>query len=147
MAAITTCSDFGAQKNKVVTFSILISRDIPLPTKVHLVKAMFFPEVMYGCQSWTIKEAEHWWCFWAVVLEKTLESPLHCKEAQTVHPKGDQLWVFIGRTDVKAETPILLATWCEELTHWKRLWSWEWVKAGGQGDDKGWDGWMASLTQ
>ena len=60
---------------------------------------------------------------------------------------GDQSWVFIGRTDVEAETPNTLATWCEELTHLKRPWCWERLRAGGEGDDRGWDGWMASLTQ
>ena len=96
---------------KVVTNldSTLKSRDITLPTKVRLVKAMVFPVVMYGCESWTIKKAE---CrridaFELLVLEKTLESPLDCREIQPVHPKGDQSWVFIGRTDVEAETPIL----------------------------------------
>ena len=89
--------------------SIFKSRDISLPTKVHLVKAMVFPVVMYGCESWTVEKAE---CqridaFETVVLEKTLESPLDCKEIQSVHPKGNQSWVFIGRTDTKAETPIL----------------------------------------
>ena len=68
-----------------------------MPTKVHLVKAMVFPVVMYGCESWTIKKAEHRRCFWTVVLEKTLESPLACKEIQPVHPKGDQSWIFTGR--------------------------------------------------
>ena len=89
--------------------SIFKSRDIPLPTKVHLVKAMVFPVVMYGCESWTVKKAERQridafelWCW-----EKTLESPLDCKEIQPVHPKGDWSWVFIGRTDDKAETPVL----------------------------------------
>ena len=86
--------------------SILKSRDITLSTKVHLVKAMVFLVVMYGCESWTIKKAENW-CFWTVVLERTLESPLDCKEIQPVHPKGNQSWIFIGRTDVAAETPIL----------------------------------------
>ena len=62
---------------------------------------------MYGCESWTIKKAEHQRCFWTVVLEKTLESPLDCKEIQPVHPKGDQSWIFIGRTDAEAEFPIL----------------------------------------
>ena len=89
--------------------SILKSRDITLPTKVRLVKAMVFPVVMYRCGSWY---KESWvpknWCFWSVVLEKTLESPLDCKEIQPVHPKGDQSWIFIGRTDAEAETPILL---------------------------------------
>ena len=81
-----------------------------------------------------------------MVLEKTLESPLDCREIKLVHPKGNQSWIFIGRTDAEAETPILLATWCEELTHWKRPWCWERLKAG-EGEDRGWDGWMASLTQ
>ena len=79
--------------------NILKSRDITLQTKVHLVKAMVFPVVMYGCESWTIKKAEHQS---TVVLEKTLESPLDCKEIQPVHPKGNQSWVFIGRTDAEA---------------------------------------------
>ena len=89
--------------------SILKSRDITLPIKVCLVKGMVFSVVMYGCESWTIKKAEHWRidAFETVVLEKTLESPLDCKEIQPVHPKGDQSWVFIGTTDVEAETPIL----------------------------------------
>ena len=88
--------------------SIFKSRDITLPTKVHLVKAMVFPVVMYGCESWTIKKAE---CCridaFELLLEKTLESPLDCKEVQPVHPKAYLSWVFIGRTDAKAETPIL----------------------------------------
>ena len=89
--------------------SILKSRDITLSTKDCLDKAMVFPVVMYGCESWTIKKAE---CqgidaFELWVLEKTLESPLDCKEIQPVHPKRDQSWLFIGRTDVEAETPIL----------------------------------------
>ena len=91
--------------------SILKSRDITLPTKVHLVKAMAFPLVTYGCESWTVKKAERQridafelWCW-----RRRLESPLDCKEIQLVHPKGDQSWVFTGRTDVEAETPILWA--------------------------------------
>ena len=82
-----------------------------------------------------------------MLLEKTLESSLDCKKIQPVHPKWDQSWVFIGRTDVEAETPILLDTWFEALTHWKRPWCWERLRAGGEGDDRGWDGWMTSLTQ
>ena len=85
--------------------SILKSRDITLPTKV---KAMVFPVVMYG--MWELDYKQSWapknWCFWTVVLEKTLESPLDCKGIQPVHPKGDQSWIFIGRTDAEAETPI-----------------------------------------
>ena len=92
--------------------SILKSRDITLPTKVHQVKAMVFPVVMYGCEeSWAPKNR----CFWTVVLEKTLESPLDYKEIQPVHPKGDQSWVFIGRTDAEAETPIL---WPLHVKNW-----------------------------
>ena len=96
--------------------SILKSRDITLPTKVHLVKATVFPVVMYGCESWNIKKiAPKNWCFWTMVLEKTLESPLDCKEIQPVHPKGGQSWVFIGGTDVEAATPIL---WPPDAEHW-----------------------------
>ena len=104
--------------------SILKSRDITLSTKVRIVKAMVFPASMYGCESWTIKKAEKkkikqkththtkesWalknWCFWTVVLEKSLESPLDCKEIQPVHPKGNQSCVFIWRIYVETETPI-----------------------------------------
>ena len=102
---------------------------------------------MYGCESWIVKKAElpKNWCFWTVVLEKTLESPLNCKEIQSVHSEGDQPWDFFGRNDAKAETPIL-ATLCKELTHRKRLWFWEGLGAGGEGDNRGWDGWMASPT-
>ena len=83
--------------------SVLKSRDITLLTKVRMVKAMVFPVDVYGCESWTIKKAE---CRKIVVLEKTLESPLDSREIQPVHSKGSQSWVFIGRTDVEAETPI-----------------------------------------
>ena len=88
--------------------SIFKSRDITLPTKVRLVKAMVFPVAMYECESWTVKKAEspridafELWCW------RSLESPLDCKEIQPVHSGGDQSWVFIGRTDTEAETPIL----------------------------------------
>ena len=98
---------------------------------------------------WELDYKESWapknWCFWTVVL-KTLESPLDCKEIQPVHPKGDQSWVFVGRTDAEAETPIL---WPPHAKSWLigkdpdagRHW------AGGEGDNRGWDGWMASPTQ
>ena len=88
-----------------------------MSTKVRLVKAMVFPVVLYGCESWTVKKAEcpkidafELWCW-----EKTLESSLDCKEIQPVHPKGDQSWVFIERTDVEAETPIL---WPPDVKSW-----------------------------
>jgi len=80
-----------------------------LPTKVRLVKAMVFPVGMYRCESWTVKRTEHRRvdAFEPAVLEKTLESPLDCKEIQPVHSEGDQPWDFFGRTDAKAETPVL----------------------------------------
>ena len=100
-------------------------------------------------ESWALKS----WCFWTVVLEKMLESPLNCKEIQLVNPKWNQSWIFISAS---AETEAFsdeswnsntLAISCKELTHWKRLWWWERLKAGGEVDDRGWDGWMASLTR
>ena len=99
--------------------------------------------VLNSKKSWAVKN----WCFWVVVLEKTLESPLDSKEIQPVHPKGNQSQIFIGRTDAKAETPNTLATWCEEQTHLKRPWCWERLKVGEKGDNSGWDGWKASPTQ
>ena len=93
-------------------------------------------------ESWALKN----WCFWTVVLEKTRESPLDWKEIQAVHPRGNQSWIFIRRTDAEAEAPTL-ATRCEELTPLNRPWYWERLKVGGEGDDRGWDSWMASLTQ
>src|SRR5574340_1023268 len=97
-------------RRKVITNldSLLKSRDITLPTKVHLVKAVIFPVVMCGCETWTIQKAEHQRInAFKVVLEKTLESPLDCKEIQPVNPKGNQSQIFIGRTHVEAETPVL----------------------------------------
>ena len=89
--------------------SILKSTEITLPTTVHIVKAMVFPIVMYEFENWTIKKgwAPKNWCFWTVVLEKTLESTLDSKEIKPVNPKGNQPWIFIGRTDAEAEFPVL----------------------------------------
>ena len=96
--------------------SIFKSRDITLPTKVCLVKAIFFPVVLYKCESWTIKKAEcrridafELWCW------RRLLSPLDFKEIQPVHPKGNEPWIFIGRTDAEAETPIL---WPVDVKNW-----------------------------
>ena len=107
---------------------------------------MVSPVVMYGCESWTVKKAEHRRIdAFELWLEKTLESPLGCKEIQPVHPKGSVLgvhwkdWYWNWNCNT-------LVTWCEEPTHWKRPWCWERLKAGGEGDDRGWHGWMASLT-
>ena len=101
---------------------------------------------------WELDHKEDWvpknWCFSTVVLEKTLESCLHCKESQPAYPKGNQStlnihwkgWCWSWNSNT-------WATWCEELTLWKRLWCWERLKVEGEGDDRGWDAWMASLTQ
>ena len=119
-------------------------------TKVHIVKTMFLfsshvrmweLDHKYG---WTLKN----WCFRIVVLEKTLESPLDCKEIKPVSSKGYQPWIFIHWKDwwwSWSSSP--LATWYEAPTYWKRPWCWERLKAKGEGDGRGWDGWMASLTQ
>ena len=91
-------------------------------------------------ESWVLKN----WCFWTVVLEETLESPLDSKEIQPVHPKGNQSWIFIGRTDVEAETLIL---WPPDAKNWltrKDPWFCERLTAGGEGNNRGWDGWKAS---
>ena len=120
--------------------SILKSRDITLPIKVLLVKAMVFPVVMCGCESWTIKKTECWridafelWCW-----RRLLRVPWTARRSVLgVHWK-DWCWSWNSNT---------LATWCEELTHWKRTCCWERLKVGGEGDDRGWDGWMAPPTQ
>ena len=100
---------------------------------------------------WELDYKESWapknWCFWTVVLEKTLESPLDCKEIKPVNLKGNQSWIFIGRANAEAETPIFWPPDVKKLTHLKRPWCWERLKVGGGGDDSGWDIWMASLTQ
>ena len=93
-------------------------------------------ELVYK-ESWMLKN----WCFWTVVLEKTLESPLDNKEIKPVNPKGSQPWIFIGRTDVEAEAPTL-ASWYIKPIHWKRSWCWERLKAWGEGHDRGQDCWM-----
>ena len=111
----------------------------------------------YGFSSshvwmWELDCEESWapknWCFWTVVLEKTLESPLDSKEIHPVHPKGDQSCVFIGRTDVEAETLIICPPDAKSWLIWMLgCWCWERLRPGGEGDDRGWDGRMASLTQ
>ena len=129
--------------------SILKSRDITLPTKVRLVKAMVFPVVRYGCESWTVKKAKcrridafELWC-WRRLLRvpwtsrRSNQSIL--KEISSgCSLEGLMLWSWNSNT---------LATWCEELTHRKRPWCWEGLGAGGEGDSRGWDGWTTSLTQ
>ena len=129
--------------------NILKSRDITLPTKVRLVKAMVFPVVMYGCESWTIKKAEHWgidafelWC----VGEDSWESlglqgdPTSTSERKSVLNILEKDWCWSWNSNT-------FTVCCIELTHLKRPWCWERLRAGGEGDDRGWDGWMASQTQ
>ena len=114
--------------------SIWKCRDITLPAKVRLVKAMVFPVVTYGCEldykeSWVLKN----WCFWTVVLEKTLESPLGSKETQPINPTGNQTWMFTGRTDAGSETPIL---WPPDAKNWLI------GKDPDGGKDWRWEKWM-----
>ena len=127
--------------------SILQSKDITLPTKVHLVEAMVFPIVIYGCESWTIKKTEclridafELWCWRRLLSTLGLQgdptSPSYRRSVLGVHWK-DWCWSWNSNT---------LATWCKELTHLKRPWCWERLRAGGEGDDRGWDGWMVSPT-
>ena len=130
--------------------SVLKSREITSPTKVHIVKAMIFPVVTYGCESWTIKITEHrridafkLWC-WRRFLRVTWTAR-----------RSNQPILKEINPEYSLEGPILnwswssntLATWCKEPTHWKRPWYWKRLKAGGEGDDRGWDGWMASRTR
>ena len=127
--------------------SILKSRDITLLTKVRLVKAIVFPVVMYGC--WELGHKEGWalmnWCFWTVVLEKTLENPFVCKEIKPVNPRGDQPWICIARTEAEVEVPIL---WPPDAKSWLigkdpfagKDWKQEEKGTAGR------DGWMASWT-
>ena len=129
--------------------SILKSRDITLPTKVCLVKAMVFPVVMYRCESWTIKKAKHQrtdafelWCWRRLlrvpwIARRSNQSILKRISVLSIHWKG-WCWGWNSNT---------LATWSKVLIHLKRPWCWERLKAGGEGDNRGWDGWMASLTQ
>ena len=128
--------------------SILKSRDITLPTKVHLVRAMVFPVFMYRCESWTIKEVECWrtdafelWC-WRRLL-RVLWTARRSNQSilKEISPNilwRDWCWGWNSNT---------LAIWREALTYWKRPWHWKRLKAGAEGDNRGWDGWMASLTQ
>ena len=124
------------------------NRDITLTTNVHLVEAIVFPVVMYRCdeldcnESWVLKN----WCFWTVVLKKTLESPLDGKEIQPVHPKGNHSWIFTGRMDGEAETPILWPPDVKSWLIWKDPDAGK-IEGGRRRGNRGWDGWMASPTQ
>ena len=126
--------------------SVLKSRDIALPTNVHLVKALILPVVIYECENWTIKKAEHgridafelwyWRRFLRVPWTARRSNQSMLKEISPEYSLEDWCW-----------SSNILATWCEELTRWKRPWCWESLESEGEGDNRGWDGWMASPTQ
>ena len=121
--------------------SLLKSKDSIFLTKVYLVKAMVF--FSSHVQMWELNHKEGWvlknWCFWTMVLEKTLESPLDSKEIKPINPKENQPWIFIGSTDAKAEAPYF-GHLIRRTDSWKRPWYWERFGAGGEGDNRGWDG-------
>ena len=128
--------------------NIFKNRDITLPTKVRLVKAIVFPIVLYGCECWTVKKAEHrrmdvfeLWCW-----RRLLRVPWTARRSnQSILKEISPGCSFVGlMLKLNSNT---LATSCKELTHWKRPWCWEGLGAGAEGDDRGWDGWMASPTQ
>ena len=149
MTAAMKLKDAYSLEGKVMTNldSIFKSRDITLPTKVHLVKALVFPVGMYECESWTIKKAEcqridvlELWCW------RRLESHSDCKGIQPVSPKGNQSWIFIGRTDFEAETPIL---WPPDVKNWligkdpDAGKNWRWEEKGMTEDEMvGWHHWL-----
>ena len=129
-------------------YSILKSREITLPTKAHLVKAMVFPVVVYGCERWTIKKVEHrridafeLWCW-----RRLLRFPWTARRSNQSILKEISPDYSLEGLMLKLKLQYL-ATWFEELTHLKRPWCWEKLKVGGEGDDREWDGWMASPTQ
>ena len=132
--------------------SIFKSRDSTLPTKVRLVKAMVYPVVMYGYESWTVKKAEQWridafelWC-WRRLL-RVPWTPRRSNQSilKEISPEYSLERLIICSVWSWNSNP--LANWCKELTHLKRPWCWEWLKVGGEGDNRARDGWMASLTQ
>ena len=153
---ITACGDCSHEirhlllGRKVMTNldSIFKSRDITLPTKVHLVKAMVFPVVMYGCESWSVKKAEcrridafELWCW-----RRLRRVPWTARRSNQSILKEISPGCSLEGLMLKLKLHTS-ATSCEELTHWKRPWCWEGLGAGGEGDDRGWGGWMASPTR
>ena len=127
--------------------SMLKSRDVTLVTKVHLDTAMVFPVAMYGCESWIIKKAEQWrtdafelWCW-----RRLLRIPWTARRSNQ-STLGESVLNIRWKAWCWSWSSNSLSTWCEQLTHWKRPWFWESLKAGGEGDNRGWDGWMALLT-
>ena len=144
---IKRCLLFG-RKAMTNLDSILKSRDIILPTKVYLVKAMVFPVVMYGCESWTIKKPEcrridafELWCW-----RRLLRVPWAARRSNQSILKEINPEYSLEGLMLKLKFQYF-DHWYKEVTHWERPWCWERLKTGGEGDDGGWDGWMASLTQ
>ena len=138
--------DFPGKSTGVGCHCLLKSRDITLPTKVCLARAVVFPVLVCGCASWTLKKAEHQRIlncgvgedYWeSLGLQGNPTSPSKRKLVMNIHWKD---WCWSWNSNI-------LATWCEDLNHWKRPWCWERLKAGGEGDDRGWEGWMASPSQ
>ena len=148
VTAATKLKDtYSGRKAMTNLESILKSRDITLPTKLRLVKAMIFPAVMYGCESWILKKAERQridafelWC-WRRLLRVPWTSWRSNQCILKEISPGCSLEGLMLKWKLQC-----LTTWSEEWTHWKRPWCWERLKAGGEGDDRGWDGWMASPT-
>ena len=135
------------RKAMTILDSVLKSRNI-LPAKAHLVKAMVFPVVRYGCKSWTIKKAEHWKidAFELWRWRRLLRVPWTARRSNQSILKEVSPEYSLDRLMLKLKLQYF-GTWCEELTHWKRPWCWERLKAGGEGDDRGWGSWMASETR
>ena len=164
MASITSQQTDGETMETVTDFMFLDSKTtadsdysheikrcllLGRKTMTNLDKAMFYLAVMCGCESWTIKKAERWridafelWCW-----RRLLRVPWTCKEIQPVNPKGNQFWIFTGRTDAEVEAPILWPPDEKGRLIGIRAWCWESLRAGGEGDNSGWDGWMALWTQ
>ena len=143
---VKRCLLFG-RKAMTNLDSILKNRDMSLPIKVCLVKAMVFPVVIYGCESWTINQAKcqrtdafELWCWRRLLIVLWTER----KSNQSLLKEINAEYLLEGL--ILTQSHSILATWYEELTHWKRSWSWEGLRAEGEGGDKGWDGWMALST-
>ena len=147
-AAIKLKDAYSLEENMTNLDSIFKSRDIILPTKVRLVKAMVFPVVMYGCESRTIKKPENWriddfelWCW-----RRLLRVPWTARRSNLSILKEISPEYSLEGLKLKLKLQTLV-TWCEELTHWKRPWCWKRMRAEWEGGDRGWDSWMTSLTQ
>ena len=134
--------------------SVLKTRDLTLQTKVHIVKAMVIPEVMYGCERWTIKKVECWkidafelWCWRRLLRVPWTARRFNQSILKEISPEYSSEGLMLKLKLWPADADVKFFTWCEEVIHWKRPRCWKRLKTGGEGDNRGWDGWMASLTQ